>query len=434
MIRPEELIGDQVMYIRKKHKLSRQDFSMLCGFHGKSTGRLVNIEKNDNWRTGNREAVAHALNVLEGFIDERFHSDLLSDDEDEDSLIFLSPLSSTDQVVEKAEPPGYVVSNSSLTTWNRCRRKWWLAWYRKLALRHEDPTNLRATGTRIHRALEAWYVPQGQSPVDPRDALERVLVEDWTTIVSSAGERNLDEEGLVALADQFQASAALERAMIEGYFQWITETGADAELEVIAPETVLSANFEVDVNGEKRPVRAVGTIDARVRRTTDGVRMALDHKTTADFTGSTATLHMAPQMLHYHMLEWLNTPEGEQRCDGALYNMLRRVKRTARATPPFYQRVEIRHNEHELESYKRRMLAAARDMMRTTDALDAGADHQDVAYPTPTPNCRWDCDFFPVCPLFDDGSRVEDMLSALYLVTDPQTRYAARLGPRGEEP
>lgn len=310
-----------------------------------------------------------------------------------------------------------IVTNSQLKDFRRCRRRWWLAWYRKLALPESFIGN-RATGLRVHRALEAYYVPEGQVPVDPRDALERILVEDWTALSQRANAR-MDEAQVTELSDQFQKAAGLERAMIEGYIQWLEETGADANLEVVASEAVLTKDIEID----HHPVTIAGLIDARVRRISDNVRLLIDHKTVDNFKTPQATLPLNTQMLHYHLLEWLNTPDGETRCDGALYNMLRRVKRTVRANPPFYDRVEIRHNQLELESYRRHLTATARGIIYTTEALDAGMEHHDIVPPNPTMDCSWDCDFFAVCGMFNDGSRAEDALTNLYQQTDPYDRY-----------
>jgi hypothetical protein len=55
--------------------------------------------------------------------------------------------------------------------------------------------------------------------------------------------------------------------------------------------------------------------------------------------------------------------------------------------------------------------------------LNAGHDHRQVAYPTPTKDCSWDCDFYHVCTMFDDGSRSEDMITATYVEVDPLKRY-----------
>ena len=284
---------------------------------------------------------------------------------------------------------------------------------------------MRSTGTRIHAALAAWYVPDGQVRVDPRQALERAVVEDWTKIAKLAEQRGADQDQLTSLAEEFAKSTNLERAMVEGYVQWLEETGVDSGLRVIASETTLTAHLET---ASGRPVVAIGLLDARAYREVDGVRMFVDHKSVQELTSPPLTLQQDEQMLHYHLLEWLNTLEGEARCDGALYNMLRRVKRTARATPPFYERVQVDHNVRELESYRTRMLAAADEVMTATERLDRGESHLAVAYPSPRPSCRYDCDFFAVCGLFDDGSRAEDMLAALYHPVNPNDRYLQRDG------
>jgi hypothetical protein len=346
--------------------------------------------------------------------------------------LYVAP--TTPEVNLAAQDDGtYRISNGENSTWKRCRRKWWLGWYQGLKLKTEDYTSVRAIGTRVHRALERWYAPEGQLRVDPRDALERVIVEDWTTISTMANRQGINEDYFKSLAKSFADATNLERAMVEGYVQWLEETGADADLRVIASETSLTAELEVEVNGEVRPVRAIGLMDVRVSRTTDNRNLFLDHKTVGDLKSPAVTLPLNEQMLHYNMLEWLNTPEGEQRCDGALYNMLRRVKRSQQAKPPFYARIEVHHNIIELESYKRRLLASTRDIITAVEALNRGDSHLDVAYPTPKPACSWDCDFFAVCGLFDDGSPgVDNMLSVLYEKYDPRDRYERTDSRNGE--
>ena len=64
-------------------------------------------------------------------------------------------------------------------------------------------------------------------------------------------------------------------------------------------------------------------------------------------------------------------------------------------------------------------------MIEVREALDAGADPLEVAYPTPSRDCTWKCDFYAVCPLVDrpqDGGG-EGMIEALYEVGDPYARY-----------
>lgn len=466
-----DLTGSLVQEVRTQHKVSRAAFSKLAGLAGKSTARLYNIEVNDQWKPGDRERVAAALTNLElGALPTNTRVVTvpgasphpatvstptgpsvipLSEDPDDlvDRLATILPREAATVTLEEAraaddavasellgdalltEPDGvYRVSNSELQTFKRCKRKWWLAWYRRLMLQTEDFTSVRATGTRVHRALAYWYVPDGEKRVDPRDALERVIVDDWTKVARLAQERHTSDEQLGELAVEFAQATNLERAMVEGYVQWLEETGADAELRITASETPLVVDEVVDMGGEyhhvQREIQFIGLLDVRAKRTTDNVNVFIDHKTVGDLTAPVVTLPQNEQMLHYMLLEFLSLDDSDVRCDGALYNMLRRVKRSAKAKPPFYDRIEVRHNKFELESYRRRALAATRDILITIDRLERGEEHLDVVYPSPNPTCRWDCDFFAVCNLLDDGSRgVNDMLNALYRPTNPLERY-----------
>lgn len=309
-------------------------------------------------------------------------------------------------------------SNSEVQTFKDCRRKWWLAWYRGLKLKAESPVGVRAIGGRIHRALAQWYVPDGIKPIDPRLALEFFIKDDWSKLVVFHGEGSLK---LLAVQKQFDSEADLERAMIEGYVEWIANTGADENLKVIASETYMEAELDVF-----KPTKIIGKLDVRVQRLSDGVHLFMDHKTVADFMRPRQTLALDEQMLHYHLLEWLNLPDAEERCDGALYNMLRKVKRTAAAKPPFYDRAEARHNFHELASFKRRLTATVTDILEVEEQLNDGTNPLDIVYPRPSADCTWKCDFFLVCPMFDDGSRAEAMLQEYYRVGDPLDYYRAQ--------
>jgi hypothetical protein len=464
-----QLTGALVAEVRGRYGLSRARFSELAGLPGKSTARIYNIETKNSWRDNDRALVAALLARLEnGEITATRSSGArpaptpapqpveptydetgalavppvtvsLDIDYDEVSdnltIVFPSPPAVpqdsrweqrfTSFIFDEQPTPGVpAFSNSEFQTWKRCRRKWWLGWYRGLQLQTQDFTSVRATGTRIHRALERWYVPEGQPRVDPRDALERVIVEDWTRITELAAKRQTHEEQVTQLAVDFTAATNLERAMIEGYVQWLAETGEDAELRVIGSEVPLIVDTEVDVPGYgTRGIQFIGLLDAPVRRITDNAQLFIDHKTVGDLASPLARLPQNEQMLHYHLLQFLSSDDAEERCDGALYNMLRRVKRSPRAKPPFYSRVEVRHNKHELESYRRRALAAAADIIKATDRLSNGEDHLEVVYPTPAPDCAWSCDFAAVCNLFDDGSHAEAMLSMLYQTGNPRARY-----------
>jgi hypothetical protein len=470
-VTPEELTGALVMEIRETYsKLSRGGFATRCGYPG--VARITNIEKKDSWKPGDRETVARVLNeILAAPVTGRKKGETgaeraarldtnlkqnghhistltiedtnsfpfeLVDDEPPSTISFEQVGSTVDSSTVDDELNEYekfinaleddllnfdgkIVSNSEMQDWLRCRRRWWLSWYRKYALVRRDYTDARSIGLRVHRALASYYVPPGETAVNPREALERAIVEDWTAITQQYADRN--QEQLAEAAVKFNESCELERAMVEGYVEWLESEGSDAGLRVIASETGLYADIEVTIDGQVQTFRAVGKIDTRVERTFDDATLLIDHKTVGDFTTARKTLHMNPQMLHYIMLAWLNSEHGISRCDGALYNMLKKVKRTARANPPFFDRIEVRHNPIELENFKSELIGKVHDIVVAEQRLDAGEDHHQVVYPSWRGDCAWDCDFFAVCPMFNDGSRADDMLESLYVKGDPLKRY-----------
>lgn len=301
---------------------------------------------------------------------------------------------------------GYHVSNSELQSFKRCRRKWWLTYYRELRFKRPDVTGPRAIGTRGHLALSAYYSEPPQNM--------------WEVFDASV---ELDRE---KVADNPEKSAQLEkdieltRIMLQGYLDWLEETGADDGLEVVGNEEVVEVKF-TDINGV--PVVLVGQLDLRVKRDSDQQRLFEDHKFIQSLEDP--VLHLNEQLLQYQLLEYLQFLENQtgEYAVGGLYNMLRKVKRTAKATPPFYARVEVRHNINELRSYWLRVYGEVSAILELRTKLDAGDDPRMVAYPSPRRDCSWDCDFFAVCPMFDDGSAAEEMLNEYYESHDPHDHY-----------
>ena len=323
------------------------------------------------------------------------------------------------QVLSYINTSARLVSNSEVATFRRCRRKWWLAWYQGLRQRLENPTGPRAIGDRIHRCLSFWYVPDGTPRIEPQETLERLITEDWQRVVDHY--TSIGEDIPPGTIADFTKDANLERAMLEGYMQWISEDGQDANLVITSSEQYMQVRFPVPT--ENLPVFLIGKFDVRAQRTSDGVRLFIDHKTVAEFVKKTRTVHMDPQMLHYHLMEFLSIEDATQRCDGALYNMIRRVGRTKTAKPPFYQRIDVMHNQTEIDNYAKKLKGIITDITHVENSLAAGYEHQYVAYSNPTGDCTWDCDFFVACHLFDDGSRADAMINQFFVRGDPLSYY-----------
>lgn len=295
--------------------------------------------------------------------------------------------------------------------WRRCRRKWWLGYYRGLQRQTVAFNRPLSIGSRVHRVLEAYYIPGLDRP-DPMEFFRAGV------------ERDVEE--FTAFEKAIRKEADLCEAMLEGYLQWLEEEGADADLKVIQSE----AEMEVPlIEG----VTLLSKIDARVERVSDGKRGALEHKTVQSLTDPLPRLQVDSQLLTEHLVEFMTLLEEgreENRASFCLYNMLRKVKRSARAKPPFYGREEVQHNVEELRSHWRHVAQIAEEVKRTHELLDAGTDPQELCYPNVTADCTWDCPFSGPClsGQFDDGSDVEQHLADEFEVGDPLERYRKQVG------
>jgi len=266
----------------------------------------------------------------------------------------------------------------------------------------QDFTGALALGSRIHEALDRYY------------STGKPLLEAHAELVA---------EDMKKMNDEFRDTSTLEteaelgRVMLEGYLEWVEIEGIDAELEMISTEEIIERPM---MDGK---VTLQGKIDMRVRRKLDGVRMFRDFKTVggsfADF-GSQA--QMNEQILTYMTLEEAQNQGGE-RSEGGIFTMLRKVKRGQYAKPPFYEQIEVRHNQFTLRSFFQRLEGTLEDILRVRSALDAGESHYKHAYPRPTRDCKWKCQFFAICPLVDDGSAAEAAISDAFEVSDPYGYY-----------
>ena len=52
--------------------------------------------------------------------------------------------------------------------------------------------------------------------------------------------------------------------------------------------------------------------------------------------------------------------------------------------------------------------------------------HTAYAFANRRDDCEWSCDFVKICPLFDDGSRVEDAIQDMYTERDPLSYYQGK--------
>lgn len=302
-------------------------------------------------------------------------------------------------------------TQSELQTWLRCRRRWWLSVHRALRVRSALPYGALALGTHVHEAL-AEQETMGT-------AADYVLHRIYDEVVSCLDET---EVGLIERVEKDRELAVL---MVQGYNEWVAETGVNAGLRVVGVEEKVAVDLTPTWG-------LLGKLDVRIMDE-NGHRRFRDYKTVGSIDASLKTLHMDFQMLTYHLLEYLDAvqrgedPTSNVVCDGGHYTMLRKVKRTVKANPPFYHDEIVPHNVIEVRNFYTRVMGIIMGQIRPVEvSLRSGGDHQELVPPTWTARCSWDCEFRLVCPLFDDGSDAEGWLREFTIGYDPLERYAER--------
>lgn len=324
--------------------------------------------------------------------------------------------------------PKRYYTNSEFEVFRDCIRKWYLSQYRQLARTHEHVNEAREIGNFVHADIADLY----NNPED------HVL---GSTIVRMAAEMRAEQEKLAQQENlqpiAFENIAVINKAeefaklIVEGYEQWLEEEGADSYLRFISAEQEVAVPFpalglpKADI---EQPM-LLAKMDARFLDERTAARVFVDHKTVQNFKDRESWAHLDPQFLHYSLIDWLlllqqevDDPDG-QWTDGGILNMLRKVKRTARSTPPFYKRVEVRHSMIELRNFFVRVAGEITRIQQTEMALDQGVDHHLVCPPSPSKDCSWKCQFMTLCAMMDDGSDSEMYIEAAYVIKDPLDRY-----------
>jgi len=307
-----------------------------------------------------------------------------------------------------------LLTNSEMAVWRRCRRRWWLGQYRGLRRRSEVEFN-RPTGigNRVHDALADYYDPE--------------LRRDPVTTVNMTEARDL--ETAPQHEDDIRKECGLARLMVEGYVEWLAETGADQALTLVEAERARKAPLGAD-----RDVTLLSKLDAKVHHDEFGQFLNLEHKTVGSLKQHLPELRINSQVLTEHLVEFLalleegySRDEAQGRAGGVLFNLLLKSKRTARAKGPFYDRIHVKHSMSELRHHWMHVVAIADEIRATETALDAGGDPHFLCPPSPNSDCSWSCPFFRLCPNVDDDADHEGQIADQFEVRDPLERYAGIL-------
>lgn len=291
------------------------------------------------------------------------------------------------------------VSHSELKLFRRCKRSWWLAYHRRLQLPRVG-TGALSLGTLTHYGLEILY--EGGS-----------LDQAMEAIRDSARARLDAAEDPGAWLDQAQTA----QTFVQGYAEWLEQSGADQKFEHVASEQELEMPLCKVGDVE---YRLIGKLDRRVHDKQAGFDRFMDFKTCASFDQFIKDVPRNEQFPTYELLLRYNSDE---RTGGGIWRLIKKSKRARNGDGEYFMDYETSFNDKRLDTLKVRYEAICSEMQRTIDMLESGIDHHIAVYPTPSTSCSWDCDFVGICDMFDDGSRAESAILALYTTGDPYARY-----------
>jgi hypothetical protein len=285
----------------------------------------------------------------------------------------------------------------------------------------ESPVGVANIGTQIHTALAGWYVSNPADRIDPRDGIETAIRDDWNKFSDAFP----DTAGLQQT--QYVSQSDLVRAMVEGYVQWLGDSGADSILEIESSERYIAADVTDGMKDGNWVVLydrivLIGKVDAIVFDHRQNARSFIDHKSGADFEQMTYRMYVRPQLLHYMLLL---DDSSDPVIHGTTLNMLRRVKRSARSKPPYYRRDYNPYNHSQLRNYWERTQRLIQEIINIEyefpgKKLDFYTNELPM---NPTNDCKWKCPFTGICDMMDDGSDWESALKMTTMVTDPNARY-----------
>lgn len=322
-------------------------------------------------------------------------------------------------------------TNSETAVARRCMRKWYFNHYLKIFRKSEIINEASLTGTYIHEGAAEHY----NSGHDPLAVIAFMAARDKAAaeqalIGAEDGARAILEENI----EKIDRSEEMATLVLGGYLQWLEEEGADAHLTFVSAEEELSVRFPAETVQELSTVGEVfllGKLDARFLDQRTGARVFMDHKSVQNFSDREKWAHLDTQFLFYGLIEYLDLlarqgaeeNQSQEWTDGGIVNMLRKSKRTARAKPPFYKRLEIRHSIHELRNFFARTSGEITRILQATQSLDSGVDHHLICAPNPTRDCSWDCPYMQLCAIVDDGSDASGYIEEVFTIGDPLRRY-----------
>lgn len=269
---------------------------------------------------------------------------------------------------------------SDMQSFMDCPRQWYLTRYRGLTSPEKPglyaPTS-RDIGSTVDLAMRGYYW-DGKDPS--------------STIRALAEERSFSEEEThPGWADVYATSAR----MMEGYLEWLADTGSD--------HGEVTVGVELELEAEIIPgVFIHGHLD-RLVFDTNFDDFIVDDTKTVDQIPKSELFDINFQLLTYI---WLLRKIGIEASRGR-HTYLRRVKRTGRANPPFYARSDIFVNDVQMANHEEHLKVLVHRIVDATYCLNCspGTPEESGLYPHVTRDCEWKCPVKSVCVSMSSDTR-----------------------------
>jgi PD-(D/E)XK nuclease superfamily len=279
------------------------------------------------------------------------------------------------------------IRQSEIRAFKNCPRSWLMSYKLNGAGYEFVPTDApqsgqRDIGTIVHEALHALY-----------------LGKDPTGCINVRKARHVLEQGNEPLSKEWLATYKLATIMVEGYVEWLGKSGADAGEQTLHLEKAIQIPLG-EILGDE--VILTCQIDRIVFDTLSHEYIVEDNKTVQSLDQATETLQVDDQGLIYAIAVQAGLGIKVNRFR---HNMLRKVQRSAKATPPFYGRYEVRYNDTQLDNAWTHTIVTIQRMVEALQRIEADINaHHLYAVPNPGKDCTWRCDFLHVCPMMDEGA------------------------------
>lgn len=282
-------------------------------------------------------------------------------------------------------------SNSEISTWRDCRRRWMLQYYLGLRKREREVRYPTEVGNLVHAALEAFYLAGGIHGAESVTVARQVLIDTRAQDLTDCTEEHHDT---IVKAHQ------TADACLSSYLHWLDETGIDLDLHILGSEDKL------ETDGPIEGTVLNGRIDLLAEDTRTGDIVVIDFKMVSSISEKIRNLHLDTQSKTYALL----AAAKYERPVRVAFRIVKMNKRSARTKGVQEEQYMIHLNDGQIATYRQQLHGIIADIIDTTERLDAGEHHQVVAYPSPSDTCSWKCPFFAVCPMIDDPSSDADWL------------------------